>query len=314
MGRRISPETIEIMRFIKQLEEEEDQVTQRHLFYRCVDQGFIDKDNSGEDKVASVIFHMRWGVSRTNLRGNRCSYLPDPTIPDELRLFNWEWIVDSTRRAQWTATWPSPADRITAAAENYRRSVLAEADTYVEVYSEKDALKPLLWPVCKHYDVPLSSTKGQDSHPPKHALYARVKDAVTEGKPAVLLVLADYDPSGRVIVENFEKLLVDFCRLDGVDEHEIMDSVIIEHVALTREQIDKYKLPTRPTKRDGNTHAQRFEDDQSVELDALRPNILRQLLRKEIERYVPPGLVGRVRSQEERERKKLTRLAATFKA
>ena len=59
-----------------------------------------------------------------------------------------------------------------------------------------------------------------------------------------------------------------------------------EQVALTREQVTKYKLPTRPTKVEGNTHARNFSDVESVELDAMDPTILAELLRTAIERHI----------------------------
>jgi hypothetical protein len=63
-------------------------------------------------------------------------------------------------------------------------------------------------------------------------------------------------------------------------------------------------LPTRPTKRDGNTHAQTFEGD-SVELDALPPRVLRSMVRKVIEQHVSPVATEALRAAEESERQVL---------
>jgi hypothetical protein len=319
MARQMSDQTLKMMAFIKKVVDAEAPVTQRHLFYRCVDQGFIEKDSAGEDKVASVIFHMRWGVSRTNLRGNRYSHLPEPTIPDDLRL-DWHDVVDETRDMDSTATWESVGVYLSGAADRFRLSALDHADRHVEVWVEKDALKSILWPVCMEYDVPLVSTRGQPSHPLMHDLAMRivrktgsvVREIGSEDndpKPVTLLVLTDYDPSGQVIAENFKKVLTDFFRLFNLNVDRVMSELTITHLALTRALVDRYKLPTRPTKRGTNTHAQSFGDNQSVELDAMSPNTLRSLLRKAIERHIPQTLVKKVRAKEDKQRRKLEKIA-----
>jgi hypothetical protein len=309
MARKMSDHTLAMMAFIKKVVDAEAPVTQRHLFYRCVDQGFVEKDGSGEDKVAAVIYHMRWGVSRTNLLGNRYTHLPPSTIPPSLRL-RWDVVVDETRDMDSTDTWDSVGDYLAGAADRFRLSALDHADTHVEVWVEKDALKSILWPVCSEYDVPLVSTRGAPSHPLMHDLAVRVVRKVRTQKPVTLLVLTDYDPSGKVIAENFKKVLTDFFRLFGIDVDGVLDALSIEHIALTRKLIDRHKLPTRPTKRGMNSHAQSFTDNESVELDALSPTILRGLLRKAIERHVSKSLVEKVRKQEGKQRRKLEKLAA----
>jgi hypothetical protein len=75
-------------------------------------------------------------------------------------------------------------------------------------------------------------------------------------------------------------------------------------VALTEEQIEIYHLPTRPTKRDGNKHAHGFVGD-SVELDALPPHTLRDMVREVIERHVSPTATMGLRLAEDSERELL---------
>jgi hypothetical protein len=52
---------------------------------------------------------------------------------------------------------------------------------------------------------------------------------------------------------------------------------IIRRVALTEDLIAAHNLPSRPTKRDGNTHARAFEGEST--LDALPASVPRDLLR-----------------------------------
>jgi hypothetical protein len=57
--------------------------------------------------------------------------------------------------------------------------------------------------------------------------------------------------------------------------------------------------------RDGNTHAASFTGD-SVELDALPPHILRDMVREVIERHITSRALASLRAAEESERDLLT--------
>jgi hypothetical protein len=81
-----------------------------------------------------------------------------------------------------------------------------------------------------------------------------------------------------------------------------------ERVALTPEQISDYRLPTRPTKRQGNSHAKGFKG-RSTELDALPPQVLRQLVRDCIEKHISPEAVATLRVAEESERTLIEKFA-----
>ena len=93
-------------------------------------------------------------------------------------------------------------------------------------------------------------------------------------------------------------------RLDEMCERLDCPPPTVKRVALTEAQIRRYRLPTRPTKRDGNTHAADFEGD-SVELDALPPRVLRDMVRKVIEQHVSPAQTEALRVAEESERELL---------
>jgi len=79
---------------------------------------------------------------------------------------------------------------------------------------------------------------------------------------------------------------------------------LLERVALTEEQIEQFNLPTRPTKREGNRHANKFEGD-SVELDALPASTLRDMAREVIERHITIGVLTALRAAENSEREQL---------
>lgn len=82
-----------------------------------------------------------------------------------------------------------------------------------------------------------------------------------------------------------------------------------EQVALTCSRVTEYQLPTRPTKIEGNTHARRFTDTESVELDALEPDVLRGLLQAAIERHIDAAALCVMQEAEASERRTLLELA-----
>jgi hypothetical protein len=78
-------------------------------------------------------------------------------------------------------------------------------------------------------------------------------------------------------------------------------------VAITREQITQYQLPTRPTKRDRNSHAKKFRGD-SVELDALPADVLLDLVRTSIVQHIDPHQLEITQLAEASEREVLMRM------
>jgi hypothetical protein len=76
--------------------------------------------------------------------------------------------------------------------------------------------------------------------------------------------------------------------------------IYFERLAVTREQIDYWELPTRPTKAT-DTRSKGFGGI-SVELDAIEPEDLRTLVREAIEQNLPPEQFEILRVAEESER------------
>ena len=74
-------------------------------------------------------------------------------------------------------------------------------------------------------------------------------------------------------------------------------------IAVTPEQVERWSLPTRPTKRT-DTRAKYFKGD-SVEVDAIPPNQLRSLVAECIERHVDEDQLEKTRIAERSERQLL---------
>ena len=251
-------------------------MTARQIFYQLVTRGIIDKtENEYQNTVIRLMSEMRL----------------DGSLP-------FDFVVDESRRARITRTFDSVADAVNQTAEFYRRSALAQADCYLEIWLEKDALAGVLWEVTSEYDVPLMVSRGMPSLTFLHGSALEVRRAAEARKSTYIYQFGDHDPSGVLIPRTIKRRLDEMCqRMD-------CSAPYVKRVALTVEQIAAFDLPTRPTKRRGNNHAHGFKGD-PVELDALPPRELRAIAREVIERHISPAATEALRIAEDSERELL---------
>jgi hypothetical protein len=240
--------------------------TVRQVFYQATVRGLIEKSEAGYDKVQRQLVDLR--------RTGRVPYSS---------------ITDNTRWQRKPVTFDSPAEAVERTAASYRRAFWSELDTYLEVWLEKDALAGVLMPVTRRYDVPLMVSRGYASlsYPHEAASYMRELE-----KDVVILHFGDHDPSGRDAADKIEATLREFA-----------PEVEIEfiHAAVTPEQIEECRLPTRPTKK-SDPRSKTWTGGDSVELDAIEANALRNLCEDWIEYFIPKDWLGNLRAAEESER------------
>jgi hypothetical protein len=251
-------------------------MTVRQVFYQLVARNVIEK--SEKDYHGTVIRLM------TDMR-------LDDSLP-------FDWVVDESRRVRLTQTFDSIEQALEQTAKFYRRSALAQSSDYLEIWCEKDALAGVLWDVTADYDVPLMVSRGMPSLTFLYTSAQAIKRAAKQDKRTFIYQFGDHDPSGVLIPKAIERRLGELCFQLGCPAPRVM------RVALTEKQIKQYRLPTRPTKLNGNNHAGGFVGE-SVELDALPPRVLRDLARKIIERHISPTDTLLLREAEESERELL---------
>jgi hypothetical protein len=275
-ARRTKADMAGIREAIVNVVESDPPMTVRQVFYQLVTRGVIEKT---EEEYQGTVIRLL-----TDMRLNG-----DIPFSD---------IVDETRRVRITETFDNVADAVAQTAKFYRRSALAQSDDYLEIWLEKDALAGVLWDVVSEYDVPLMVSRGMPSLTFLFGCACQIERAAIQGKPTYIYQFGDHDPSGVLIPETIERRLFELCDQLGCEPP------TVQRVALTDEMIAEFALPTRPTKRHGNSHANNFEGD-SVELDALPPSALRELVREVIERHVSPEATEALRVAEESERELL---------
>jgi hypothetical protein len=274
--RRTKAELTAIREAIYQAVAADKPMTVRQVFYRLVSQGVIDKNEQ-------------------EYKGRVCRLLTDMRLSGTIPF---GWIADNTRWMRKPITYSSVKQALRRTAEHYRRALWDNQDVYVEAWLEKDALAGVLSPVTFEWDVPLMVVRGFSS---LSYLYEAAEAIQAQGKPAHLYYLGDRDPSGVHIDLNIEKRLRQFA-----PEAEIH----FKRIAVTEAQIAELSLPTRPTKTT-DSRSKSFKGE-SVELDAIPPVVLRDLVTGCIIQHVDLRRQKRMRQAEEIERSVLAKQAEQF--
>jgi hypothetical protein len=219
----------------------------------------------------------------------------------ELRLSGampFSWITDATRWMRAPQTFDSLEDALFTTARTYRRSVWHDQPTYIEVWCEKNAVAGVLSDVTMVYDVPLMAAVGFSSLTFLHSSAEQIAD---RGKPTYVYYFGDHDPSGVTIDRQIEKRLREFA--PHAEIH-------FERIAVTPEQIERWNLPTRPTKKT-DSRSKGFVGE-SVELDAIPAGALRALARGAIEQHISPSVLQTLQVVEDSERRILYAFAERF--
>ena len=250
--------------------------TCRQVFYRLVSQGVIGKT---EGEYKATVIRLLGDMRRDN------------TIP-------YEWIADNTRWMRKPTSYSSLSDMADATAQFYRRAIWDGQDVYVEVWTEKDALAGVLYDITSEYDVPLMVSRGFASH---SFLFEAGKAIEAQDKLTFIYHFGDYDPSGMAIDRQIQ---------NGLEEHAPDAEIIFERIAVTPRQIIDGDLPTRPTKR-SDSRSKGFGDE-SVEVDAIPPDQLRDLCRDCIEVHLDQSALDVTRAAEDSERDLLKSWAASM--
>lgn len=247
----------------------------RQVFYLATTRGLVPKTEAAYRSVARILKMLR-------LAGD----------------IDFRAITDSTRWMRKPTSFQGLPGFLDRMQRNYRRDLWAEQDVIVEIWLEKDALAGVVYGVTAKYDVPLMVTRG---YPSLSFLGSAAEALEAEWRPAYLYYFGDHDPSGVDISRHTEKQLRELA--PSAD-------ITFERVAVIPAQIEAWKLPTRPTKKT-DTRAKRFKGE-SVELDALKPERLRRLVRDCIERHIDPDILEGTRRVEAAERATLREMALTF--
>jgi hypothetical protein len=227
-------------------------VTLRQLFYRCSVAGLIDKTEPEYKRLARLTADLR----------------RDGALP-------YSWLIDGTRIVRQPSVFDGPSDALEALANQYNESPWVAADEAPEVWLEKDALAGVIIDATWARWVPLRVMRGYASLTALHAAAQDAHSRARSGTHTVVYQLGDFDPSGQDAMRAARAFVTE--QTDGC--------VRFEMLGLTREQVERWQLPTRPTKQSDSRAGQ--HGAVSVELDAMTPGQLVGLVSDAIDRHLP---------------------------
>jgi hypothetical protein len=254
-------------------------VTVRQLYYQAEVAGLpgIDKTDAGYGRVMRSVRDLR--------RGGRLDY---------------DHIADATRWMRKPKSYDSVQDAIEATARFYRKNLWTDADTYCEIWCEKDALAGAIYPITSKYDVPLMVTRGFAS---ETFAYESVQ-AWDSDKSTCVYYLGDHDRAGHDAARSLEEKLTRFADEDGIE-------VIFELIAVTEEQIATLGLPTRSPKRQSSAD-KAWAHDAACELDAIPPDTLRDMIEAAINEHLDQTALEVLKVAEDSERQILKAFARQY--
>ena len=185
-------------------------------------------------------------------------------------------------------------DALEATAIAYRRNLWRDAADYVEVWTEKDAVSGVVYPVTSLYDVPLMVARGFTS---ETFAFEAVQLRGDDRRPFCVYYLGDFDRSGVDAAKSLEKKLRRFAGEKGIP-------VSFTNLAVTEEQVTALSLPTRQPKRKSAAN-RNWPHDFAVEFDAIPPDLLRDLVEAAINEHLPQDTLWTLKQAEESERELL---------
>lgn len=254
----------------------EHPVSLRGIYYRVVSAGAVPKTEAAYKQVSRELVKLRAAG----------------TVP-------YSWITDGTRLLRKPRSYRDVEAMLDDVAASYRKMLWYDAPVEVIVLSEKDAISGTILPITAKYDVELGIVRGYSSVTFAYSVAETVKENTSIGKTTFIYQIGDHDPSGVDAWRSFQKKIREFAPNSAVG---------FERLAVTEEQIDTLKLPTRPTK-STDSRAAGFRGA-SVEVDAIAPTVLRGIVEKAISRHIEPEVFRLTKMVEAEERAGLVKLAA----
>lgn len=249
-------------------------VTLRQLFYRLVAAQVIPNTQGAYKRLSEL-------TAEARRRG---------TFPE---------LTDRTRSIHEYLTYISPQDAVRDTVRVYRRDRTEDQDVSLYLAVEKAGIVNQLdaW-FGEPFGLPILALGGYASQSYVGDVVRHVDD---QGRPAVLLYGGDHDASGWDIPR-------DFAERTGCWK-------AVHRVALTPEQVDEYELPEafgKDTDSRRTGFVERFGSNVQVELDALPPDVLRDLYQTEIDRYWDTSAYEAALVREQAERAALRDVADRF--
>lgn len=230
--------------------------------------------------VARDLFPDEWKDPKTGSKNNQKSYDKLGVVISDARLaglIDWNAIEDRTRALNGNSHWDSPESAIRSAAYWFLRDKWKTQPVRVEVWVEKDAMKGIVGSVANDLDINYFSCRGYTSQSEMWVAAQRLLRYVNNGQKVLLLHLGDHDPSGVDMSRDIEDRLALFMGKKFLH-------LEFRRIALNMDQVRKYDPPSSPAKITDSRCGPYIElyGEESWELDALEPAVIKQLIESEV--------------------------------
>jgi hypothetical protein len=262
-------------------------LTLRQLYYQFVARGLMANRQSEYKRLGGI--------------------LNDARMAGEL---DWDYLVDRTRNLVSQPKWDSPHALIRAASQQYLTDLWSPQKHRVEVWIEKDAGIGVIETVCNDNSVPFFSCRGYTSVSEIWEAGQRIGSYLRNGERVTILHIGDHDPSGIDMTRDIDDRLRLFITRDWISDHIVPHNGVltvgdiknnmreemglegrtppwrIKRIALNYDQVEEYQPPPNPAKQTDSRFEKYMEQtglDESWELDALDPAVLRTLIQDEID-------------------------------
>lgn len=192
-------------------------------------------------------------------------------------LIDWNAIVDRTRASWAIEHWDKPSSAIKTAHGKYAIDKWLRQPHYAEVWVEKESLEDVLSHACNPLDIRYFACRGYTSQSSMWEAAQRLLAKLEEGKQVHIIHLGDHDPSGIDMSRDiYERLSV----FTGTKVH-------VRRIALNMAQIRRYNPPPNWAKVTDSRFAsyQKEFGDESWELDALRPQLLVEMITHAVKQF-----------------------------
>lgn len=271
---RMSQATMDTIDTVNTILEEYDEqgytLTLRQLYYQLVAGNVIANQQSEYAKLGRIVV-----AGRMN------------------GMIDWDMIEDRTRKPYRPYYVRSIGDALQDTVDQYRLDRQKDQSNHIEIWTEKDAVSNVLKRVSEHFHTHLMVNRGWSSCSAMYEAYGRMR----YGDSSILIYVGDHDPSGLKMLDDMTKRLTEF----GLECFELIP------VALTMGQIRELKPPPNPVKTtDSNSrwYIEQFGKE-SWELDALKPEMLHDIVKKAVLKHLDEDKFDIMVSQEDEDKKKL---------
>jgi len=252
-------------------------------------------------------------VSRDWLPNKQTEYKRLGSIINDARLagmIDWEAMEDRTRNLESIPNWGTVSEYFKSVPYWFHYDMWKHQDNRLEVWIEKEALVGVIERVCNQYKVPYFACRGNSSQSEMYVAANRFAEHNENGQRTVVLHLGDHDPSGIDMTrDNAERLELFW--------NKNMDGTLVEvrRLALNMDQINRYKPPPNPAKTTDSryTEYEKKFGDQSWELDALNPTVIRELLDTEISSYIDHDAWQEAQDREKEEKGRIEKFLRGWK-